>query len=220
MKQTELQEFLSIKNQYDAETELVKQLEKKPLSNAQVIDMITRGLDREQSYRQLKKFNGLLNDLRMRGLIVEDRTQSYKEFSDANAGYICVKYSTFSQMTLPELRRFKDSLRDANSMFSNAKAKGYKIYQNLPMDEFGQKEHQYVRHYLANGKQSGTGWNVQVSHLGQDISADDKRAFDVASRIYVSARKEIKAMFKQLELETDDDYSENVFKQRPDRNRV
>ena len=47
MKITELSEFLEIKEQYDAETELVKQLEKKPLSNAQVIDMLTRGLDSE-----------------------------------------------------------------------------------------------------------------------------------------------------------------------------
>ena len=56
MKTTELSEFLEIKEQYDAETELVKQLEKKPLSNAQIIDMLTRGLDNEQSARQLKKF--------------------------------------------------------------------------------------------------------------------------------------------------------------------
>ena len=67
MKITELSEFLEIKEQYDAETELVKQLEKKPLSNAQIIDMLTRGLDNEQSARQLKKFKNLLNDLRMRG---------------------------------------------------------------------------------------------------------------------------------------------------------
>ena len=63
MKTTELSEFLEIKEQYDAETELVKQLEKKPLSNAQIIDMLTRGLDNEQSARQLKKFKNLLNDL-------------------------------------------------------------------------------------------------------------------------------------------------------------
>ena len=133
MKITELSEFLEIKEQYDAETELVKQLEKKPLSNAQVIDMLTRGLDSEQSAKQLKKFKHLLNDLRSRGLIVEDRPQSFKEFEEANVGYICIRYSDYSQMTIAELRRFKDSLKDANSMFSNSKAKGYKIYMNLPM---------------------------------------------------------------------------------------
>ena len=216
MKTTELSEFLEIKEQYDAETELVKQLEKKPLSNAQVIDMLTRGLDSEQSAKQLKKFKHLLNDLRMRGLIVEDRPQSFKEFEEANAGYICIRHSDMSQMTIAELRRFKDSLKDAGQMFSNAKAKGYKLYKNLPMDEFGQREESYVRHYHYKGKSSGTGWNVQISHLGQDISGDDERAFNVASRIYADARKRIRDIFAELELETDANYTDNVFKQRPD----
>ena len=216
MKMTELSEFLEIKEQYDAETELVKQLEKKPLSNAQVIDMLTRGLDSEQSARQLKKFKHLLNDLRSRGLIVEDRPQSFKEFEEANVGYICIRYSDYSQMTIAELRRFKDSLKDANSMFSNSKAKGYKIYMNLPMDEHGQGMKDYVRHFLYKGKFSGTGWNVQINHLGQNISGDDEKAYNTASRIYADARKRIRDIFAELELETDANYTDNVLKQRPD----
>ena len=216
MKITELSEFLEIKEQYDAETELVKQLEKKPLSNAQVIDMLTRGLDNEQSAKQLRKFKHLLNDLRSRGLIVEDRPQSFKEFEEANVGYICVRYSDYSQMTIAELRRFKDSLKDANSMFSNSKAKGYKIYMNLPMDEHGQGMKDYVRHFLYKGKFSGTGWNVQINHLGQDINGDDEKAYNTASRIYADARKRIRAIFAELELDTDANFSEDVIKFRPD----
>ena len=216
MKITELSEFLEIKEQYDAETELVKQLEKKPLSNAQVIDMLTRGLDNEQSAKQLRKFKHLLNDLRSRGLIVEDRPQSFKEFEEANVGYICVRYSDYSQMTIAELRRFKDSLKDANSMFSNSKAKGYKIYMNLPMDEHGQGMKDYVRHFLYKGKFSGTGWNVQINHLGQDINGDDEKAYNTASRIYADARKRIRAIFAELELDTDANFSEDAIKFRPD----
>ena len=216
MKITELSEFLEIKEQYDAETELVKQLEQKPLSNAQVIDMLTRGLDSEQSARQLKKFKHLLNDLRSRGLIVEDRPQSFKEFEEANVGYICIRYSDYSQMTIAELRRFKDSLKDANSMFSNSKAKGYKIYMNLPMDEHGQGMKDYVRHFLYKGKFSGTGWNVQINHLGQDISGDDEKAYNTASRIYADARKRIRDIFAELELDTDANFSEDAIKFRPD----
>ena len=216
MKITELSEFLEIKEQYDAETELVKQLEKKPLSNAQVIDMLTRGLDNEQSAKQLRKFKHLLNDLRSRGLIVEDRPQSFKEFEEANVGYICIRYSDYSQMTIAELRRFKDSLKDANSMFSNSKAKGYKIYMNLPMDEHGQGMKDYVRHFLYKGKFSGTGWNVQINHLGQDINGDDEKAYNTASRIYADARKRIRAIFAELELDTDANFSEDVIKFRPD----
>ena len=216
MKITELSEFLEIKTQYDAETELVKQLEKKPLSNAQVIDMLTRGLDNEQSAKQLRKFKHLLNDLRSRGLIVEDRPQSFKEFEEANVGYICIRYSDYSQMTIAELRRFKDSLKDANSMFSNSKAKGYKIYMNLPMDEHGQGMKDYVRHFLFKGKSSGTGWNVQINHLGQNISGDDEKAYNTASRIYADARKRIKDIFAELELDTDANFSEDAIKFRPD----
>ena len=216
MKITELSEFLEIKEQYDAETELVKQLEKKPLSNAQVIDMLTRGLDSEQSARQLKKFKHLLNDLRSRGLIVEDRPLSFKEFEEANVGYICIRYSDYSQMTIAELRRFKDSLKNANSMFSNSKAKGYKIYMNLPMDEHGQGMKDYVRHFLYKGKFSGTGWNVQINHLGQDISGDDEKAYNTASRIYADARKRIRDIFAELELDTDANFSEDAIKFRPD----
>ena len=216
MKTTELSEFLEIKEQYDAETELVKQLEKKPLSNAQVIDMLTRGLDSEQSAKQLKKFKHLLNDLRSRGLIVEDRPQSFKEFQEANVGYICIRYSDYSQMTIAELRRFKDSLKNANSMFSNSKAKGYKIYMNLPMDEHGQGMKDYVRHFLYKGKFSGTGWNVQINHLGQDINGDDEKAYNTASRIYADARKRIRDIFAELELDTDANFSEDAIKFRPD----
>ena len=216
MKITELSEFLEIKEQYDAETELVKQLEKKPLSNAQVIDMLTRGLDNEQSAKQLRKFKNLLNDLRSRGLIVEDRPQSFKEFEEANVGYICIRYSDYSQMTIAELRRFKDSLKDANSMFSNSKAKGYKIYMNLPMDEHGQGMKDYVRHFLFKGKSSGTGWNVQINHLGQNISGDDEKAYNTAGRIYADARKRIRAIFAELELDTDANFSEDAIKFRPD----
>ena len=216
MKQTELSEFLDIKEQYDADTELVKQLEKKPLSNAQVIDMLTRGLDNEQSAKQLRKFKNLLNDLRSRGLIVEDRPQSFKEFEEANTGYICIRYSDYSQMTMAELRRFKDSLKDANSMFSNAKAKGYKLYMNLPMDEHGQGIKDYVRHFLYKGKSSGKGWNVQINHLGQDISVEDEKAYNTASRIYADARKRIRDIFRELDLDTDANFSDDVIKFRPD----
>ena len=58
MKITELSEFLEIKEQYDAETELVKQLKKKPLSNDQVDDMLTRGLTKQQSAKQKRKMKG------------------------------------------------------------------------------------------------------------------------------------------------------------------
>ena len=56
MKITELSEFLEIKEQYDAETELVKQLEKKPLSNAQINDMLTRGLNKEEAKKMCELF--------------------------------------------------------------------------------------------------------------------------------------------------------------------
>ena len=216
MKITELSEFLDIKEQYDAETELVKQLKKKPLSNAQVVDMLTRGLTNEQSARQIMKFKGLLNDLRMRGLIVEDSPQSFKEFSDANAGYIIIRRSDYAQMTLSELRRFKDALNTEQGMFSNAKAKGYKVYDNFPMDEHGQKENSFVRHYLYPPRQSGSGWNVQVTRLGQQISKEDEKAFNTASRIYADARGRIRLIFKELGIMTDANFSDDVIKFRPD----
>ena len=120
------------------------------------------------------------------------------------------------QMTIAELRRFKDSLKDAGQMFSNAKAKGYKLYKNLPMDEFGQREESYVRHYHYKGKFSGTGWNVQINHLGQNISGDDEKAYNTASRIYADARKRIRDIFAELELDTDANFSEDAIKFRPD----
>ena len=41
MNTTTMQEFLAVKEKYDAETELVKRLEKKPLIEGQVIEEIS-----------------------------------------------------------------------------------------------------------------------------------------------------------------------------------
>ena len=97
MNKTTMQEFLAVKEKYDAETELVKQLKKKPLTEGQVIDMITRGYSQLEVAQRMEKFRPLISDLRTRGLIIDDTPLSFKEFKEANVGVICIKQSTFSR---------------------------------------------------------------------------------------------------------------------------
>ena len=202
-----MQEFLAVKNKYDAETELVKQLEKKPLTEGQVIDMITRGYSELEIAERMDKFRNLISDLRTRGLIVADAPVSFKEFKEANAGIICMKSSTFAQMTITEYERFKSALRPENSdiLWRSAEVKSWKLYEDMPLNIDGQYSSDYINHYrLNNGKLSGSGWNVQTSLLvSNPLSNDEEKRFNEASKLYKNARSEIKTIFKDLEIETD-----------------
>tara|TARA_B100000959_G_C14759317_1_gene532612 strand:+ start:184 stop:792 length:609 start_codon:yes stop_codon:yes gene_type:complete len=202
-----MQEFLAVKEKYDAETELVKQLKKKPLTEGQVIDMITRGYSQLEVAQRMEKFRPLISDLRTRGLIIDDTPLSFKEFKEANVGVICMKQSTFAQMTITEYERFKSALRPASSdmLFSRAEVKPWKLYEDLPLSIEGQYSSDYINHYrMNNGKISGSGWNVETSLLvSNPLSFDDEKKFNEASKLYKNARSEIKAIFNELEIQTD-----------------
>ena len=206
MNRTTMQEFLAVKEQYDAETELVKQLKKKPLTEGQVIDMVTRGYSQLEIARRMEKFRPLISDLRTRGLIIDDAPVSFKEFKEANAGVICMKQSTFAQMEIEEYERFKGALQPHSSdmLFNRAEVKSWKLYEDMPLNIEGQYSSDYVIHYkLNNGKASGSGWNVQTSLLvSNPLSKDDENKFNEASKLYKNARSEIKAIFKDLDIPT------------------
>ena len=76
-------EFLNLKDQYDAESELMRELEENPLTEGQVNDIMTRGFDEDDVYTNSNRFTGLVEELRKRGMIVNDNPLSFSEFKKA-----------------------------------------------------------------------------------------------------------------------------------------
>jgi len=193
-------EFLSLKNQYDAESELMTELEKKPLSEGQVKDMMTRGFNDKDAAINLKRFNGLIDELRNRGLVVDDAPVSYSDFKKANPGVICLRQSTFYQMELEEFERFKNGVRgDSDDWFSNSESRSWKLYDDMPIEQEGQGDTEKVIHYKYNGtKYTGYGWRTITRLLHHPLTPEDQRKVVVANRLYEQARNEIDSIFKEL----------------------
>ena len=65
-------EFLERKQLYDAESQLLQELDKKPMTEGQIKDMLTRGYSELETAKMSTRFEKLVIDLRARGLVVDD----------------------------------------------------------------------------------------------------------------------------------------------------
>ena len=193
-----MNQFLMRKMEYDDETLLLQELQENPMSEGQVKDMLTRGLHSDQATKQIKKFASILEDFRSRGLIVPDALPSFQEFVDSNPGIICIRKSTFNQMEMAEYSTFKTAIQGS----TYEKSKQWKLYDDMPLQTEGQNDVSYVHHYKYNGKVSGFGWKVKTFTLDFNVSQEEVRKFNFAVSLYEDARKQIQAIFNDLEIET------------------
>lgn len=212
---TNTSELLQLKKQYEEENELLQALEKNPMSEGQLNDILGRGRS-ELEYANLeKRLRPLLDELRERKLIVEDRPMSFEEFKKANPKMVSIHASTLQQLELREYELFSERFKRSNeSIVSGLDSRnwiGFKVYQDLPMDVIGQgfkAVQPYM--YVENGRKyiSGAGFMaknplmlVNVEGNGR-ISAEDRQKFNEAEKIYDRSRKEIDSIFRELALDT------------------
>ena len=220
---TNTSELLQLKKQYDEENELLQALEKNPISEGQLNDILGRGRSSVEYATLSKRLRPLLDELRERKLIVEDSPMSFKEFKKANPNMISIRASSLQQMELREYELFSKSFKRSNEQmirgFDSRNWTGFKVYQDLPMDVIGQG-FKSVQHYIysENGREyeSGTGFMaknplilVDVKGTGR-ISAEDRQKFNEAKKIYDRSRKEIDSIFKQLDLKVPDPLAHTV----------
>ena len=224
---TNTSELLQLKKQYDEENELLQALEKNPISEGQLNDILGRGRSSVEYATLSKRLRPLLDELRERKLIVEDSPMSFGEFKKANPKMICIHASSLQQMELREYELFSGSFKRTYEQmvigFDSRNWQGFKVYQDLPMDVIGQG-FSAVQHYIysENGREyeSGTGFTarrpiVLVSYKNaidglQRISAEDRQKFNEAKKIYDRSRKEIDSIFKQLDLKVPDPLAHTV----------
>ena len=202
MEKTVMTEFLERKQLYDAESQLLQELEKKPMTEGQIKDMLTRGYSDLETAKMSHRFEELVIDLRARGLVVDDTPLSYTEFKKVNPGVITMRQSTFYQMQLDEYDRFKNALEPTNrSMLVNYQPpKQWKVYEDLPMDKQGQHGTEYVYHYKYGNKLTGNGWKVVTNLISSPLDVDDRSKVGNAERLYQQARNEIASIFNDLEI--------------------
>ena len=220
---TNTSELLQLKKQYDEENELLQALEKNPISEGQLNDILGRGRSSVEYATLSKRLRPLLDELRERKLIVQDSPMSFEEFKKANPKMICIHASSLQQMELREYELFSGSFKRTYEQmvigFDSRNWQGFKVYQDLPMDVIGQG-FKAVQHYIysENGREyeSGTGFTarrplllVDVKGTGR-ISAEDRQKFNEAKKIYSRARKEIDSIFKQLDLKVPDPLAHTV----------
>ena len=212
---TNTSELLQLKKQYEEENELLQALEKNPMSEGQLNDILGRGRS-ELEYANLeKRLRPLLDELRERKLIVEDRPMSFEEFKKANPKMVSIHASTLQQLELREYELFSERFKRSNesivSGFDSRNWIGFKVYQDLPMDVIGQG-FKAVQPYMyeENGRKyiSGAGFMaknplmlVNVEGNGR-ISLEDRQKFNEAEKIYNRSRKEIDSIFRDLALDT------------------
>ena len=202
MEKTVMTEFLERKQLYDAESQLLQELDKKPMTEGQIKDMLTRGYSELETAKMATRFEKLVIDLRARGLVVDDTPLSYSEFKKSNPGVICMRQSTFYQMQLDEYDRFKNALEPTNRsmLMSYQPTKQWKVYQDLPMDKQGQHGNDYVYHYKYGNKLTGNGWKVVTNLLASATGVDARSKIGNAENLYQQARNEIASIFKDLQI--------------------
>jgi len=202
MEKTVMTEFLERKQLYDAESQLLQELDKKPMTEGQIKDMLTRGYSELETAKMSTRFEKLVIDLRARGLVVDDTPLSYSEFKKSNPGVICMRQSTFYQMQLDEYDRFKNALEPTNRsmLVSHQPPKQWKVYQDLPMDKQGQHGNDYVYHYKYGNKLTGNGWKVVTNLISSPLNIDDRSKVGNAENLYQQARNEIASIFNDLEI--------------------
>ena len=212
---TNISELLQLKKQYDDDNKLLQALEKNPMSEGQLNDILGRGRSSLEFATIQKRLSPLLDELRERKLIVEDSPMSFEEFKKANPNMICIHASSLQQMELREYESFSQSFKRSNEqMISGEDSRnwtGFKVYQDLPMDVIGQgfkAVQPYM--YVQNGRKytSGAGFTaksplmlINAQGTGR-ISAEDRQKFNEAEKIYDRSRKEIDSIFRDLALNT------------------
>jgi len=212
---TNISELLQLKKQYDDDNKLLQALEKNPMSEGQLNDILGRGRTSLEFATIQKRLSPLLDELRERKLIVEDSPMSFEEFKKANPNMISIHASTLQQMELREYELFSQSFKRSNEqMISGEDSRnwtGFKVYQDLPMDVIGQgfkAVQPYM--YVQNGRKytSGAGFTaksplmlINAQGTGR-ISAEDRQKFNEAEKIYDRSRKEIDSIFRDLALNT------------------
>jgi len=198
-----MNEFLTIKKQYDAESDLMAELEKKPLSEGQVKDMMTRGFNDVDGATNLKRFNSLIDVLKSKGLVVKDSPVSFEEYKKANVGSVVFKISTYRQMEIDELRRLKNHITPSHP-FEQDRKKQLALYDDSPLEVIGQGGKNIIHYkYSQNGvvKITGSGWRTVLHLLPPNPTGDDLNKANASSRLYNDARAEIKIVFDELGIE-------------------
>ena len=198
-------EFLEHKHRFDSENELIKQLEKKPMTEGEVKEMLSRGYIDLGWAKLNKRFSPLVDDLRQRGLIVPDAPLTFEKFKSNNPGLLSIRHSTLLQMEMQEYSDFRNTfVPSGQSMLTSQDKRKYpdfKVYEDFPLDMDGQHKNK-VQHYSynQNGKHYVSGSGFMTANVIHMNPGDENRYvwFTNAKNVYDRSRKELTAIFKEL----------------------
>jgi hypothetical protein len=194
---TIVKEFLDLKKTSEAETELLEHLEKKPLTESQLNNILSAD-SVEQQARNRKKYGSLIGELRTKGMIVEDKKLSFGDFKKSNPGVMCIRSTTMQQMNANEYKSMREYFKSPSHPygFDERKYKEMKVYDDLP------EESRKVKHYSyfdgTETKKSGGGFMTKRNTLTYPFHDGDERKFNDAKKLYEQSRKEVKSIFDDL----------------------
>lgn len=206
MSKTLSSEFLKLKSVYDSENELVSQLEKKPLTESQVDEILKRGYSQVDGAKHLKLLQPLLEKLRAKELIVPDKPQTFDEFKTENKDSLCIKASTLQQMETPEYKALTEYLQP-KSVWAELDERKYKhlaVYQNNPIEAVGQGGKAVIHYTYDKGDEyhhSGTGFMTSRERLRYPLDKDSQAKYSQATKLYREGRREVSRIFKELGLD-------------------
>jgi len=194
---TIVKEFLDLKKTQEAETELLEQLKKKPMTESQLTNILSADTIGQES-RNWKKYKPLIAELRSKGMIVEDKELSFSEFKEANPNVMCIRGSTMQQMNTDEYKTIRNYFKSPSHPygFDERKYKSMKVYDDLP------EESRKVKHYSyfdgTETKQSGGGFMTKRTTITYPFLEGDEQKFNDAKKLYEQSRKEVKSIFDDL----------------------
>ena len=189
-------EFLDMKRQYDADNQLIAEMEKNPLTESQLTEMMNRGIDQYDTAKQLKRLQPVIADLRQRGLITADKKITFKEFQDQNPDALCIRGTTISQMKSDEYRQIKEYLQP-KSVWPELDDRKYKRMAVYSDGDGGKVQH-YTFNKNGETHQSGFGMSISTNSLPSPVSDADRQKFNDAEKQYKTARNDIKDIVKKL----------------------
>jgi len=175
---TNISELLQLKKQYDDDNKLLQALEKNPMSEGQLNDILGRGRSSIEFATIQKRLSPLLDELREYELF----SQSFKRSNE--------------QMISGEDSRNWTGFKVYQDLPMDVIGQGFKAVQPYMYVQNGRK---YT---------SGAGFTaksplmlINAQGTGR-ISAEDRQKFNEAEKIYDRSRKEIDSIFRDLALNT------------------
>jgi hypothetical protein len=187
--QSGISQFMAEKNRFEEENEMIEQMNKNPMTESQVTEMLNRGRTTEEAAEAFLRLRGVFEQLRADGLIVPDPPVSFAQFVKDYPDHNIIKASWLQHLGTDEYEQFRS-------------AGAFKVFQDLPD---GEKVQHYQ--YLEGNSwvETGKGMMIGLTTLTypgfkSEYDSDQKRLIREAKVQYKKARNDINTLFSKLGL--------------------